>query len=76
MCLMLDQFLRGHSSRVCDISCLDIHLSRIMSISFASIKHLKLHISIKLVNSLYLHDSYTTKFAFMNYAFAKLVVAW
>ena len=23
MCLMLDQFLWGHSSRVCDISCLD-----------------------------------------------------
>ena len=25
---------------------------------------------------LYLHDSYTNKFDFMNYAFAKLVVAW
>ena len=25
---------------------------------------------------LYLHDSYITKFDFMNYAFANLVVAW
>ena len=25
---------------------------------------------------LYLHDSYITKFDFMNYAFAKLVAAW
>ena len=25
---------------------------------------------------LYLHDSYLTNFDFMNYAFAKLVVAW
>ena len=25
---------------------------------------------------LYLHDSYIIKFDFMNYAFAKLVVAW
>ena len=25
---------------------------------------------------LYLHDSYITKFDFMNFAFAKLVVAW
>ena len=29
-----------------------------------------------MANCLYLHDSYTTKFDFMNYAFAKLVVAW
>ena len=29
-----------------------------------------------MANSLYLHDSYITKFYFMNYAFAKLVVAW
>ena len=26
MCLMLDQFLWGHSSRVCDISCSDVHV--------------------------------------------------
>ena len=25
MCLILDQFLWGHSSRVCDISCFNIH---------------------------------------------------
>ena len=29
-----------------------------------------------MANCLYLHDSYTTEFDFMNYAFAKLVVAW
>ena len=29
-----------------------------------------------MANCLYLHDSYITKFDFMNYAFAKLVVAW
>ena len=29
-----------------------------------------------MVNCIYLHDSYITKFDFMNYAFAKLVVAW
>ena len=57
-----------------------------MSISFASFKQLNLPISIKIpvtivVNCLYLHDmlyddSYITKFDFMNYAFAKLVLAW
>ena len=29
-----------------------------------------------IANCLYLHDSYITKFDFMNYAFAKVVVAW
>ena len=29
-----------------------------------------------MANCLYLHDSYTTKFDLMNYAFSKLVVAW
>ena len=29
-----------------------------------------------MANCLYLQDSYKTKFDFMNYAFAKLVVAW
>ena len=29
-----------------------------------------------MANCLYLHDSYITKFEFMNNAFAKLVVAW
>ena len=29
-----------------------------------------------MANYLYLHDSYITKFDFMNYTFAKLVVAW
>ena len=29
-----------------------------------------------MANCLYLHDSYITKFDFMNYAFVKLVVAW
>ena len=52
-----------------------------MSIGFASFRHLKLPLSIKIpvtiiANRFYLHDSYLTKFDFMNYAFAKLVVAW
>ena len=47
----------------------------------SSFKHLKLPISIKIpvtmsANCLYLHDSYITKYDFVNYAFAKLVVAW
>ena len=29
-----------------------------------------------MANCSYLHDSYITKFDFMNYAFAKLVAAW
>ena len=36
---------------------------------------LKLPISIKIPVTIYLHDSYITQFDFMNYAFAKLVVA-
>ena len=51
-----------------------------MSIGFTSFKHLKLPISIEIpmytANCLYLHDSFTTKFDIMNYAFAKLVPAW
>ena len=51
-----------------------------MSIGFP-FKHLNLPISIKIPVSLYgksliLRDSYITTFDFMNYAFAKLVVAW
>ena len=42
----------------------------------SSFKHLKLPISNKIPVTIYLHDSYMTKFDFMNYAFAKLVVAW
>ena len=39
-------------------------------------KHLKLPISTKIpVNCLYLHDSYITKFDFMNYGFSKLLLA-
>ena len=34
------------------------------------------YLSLYIANYLYLHDSYITKFDFMNYAFAKLVVAW
>ena len=42
-------------------------------------KHLKLPISIKMANCLFLHDSDITKFDFMKYIFAKLmkvVLAW
>ena len=45
----------------------------------SSFKHLKLPISIKIsgmANRLYFHDRYITKFDFINYALAKLVVAW
>ena len=42
----------------------------------SSFKQLNLPISIKIPNCFYLHDSYITKFDFINYAFAKLVVAW
>ena len=42
----------------------------------SSFKNLMLPISIKIPVTIYLHDSYMTKFDFMNYAFAKLVVAW
>ena len=50
----------------------------------SSFKHLGLPISIKLpgsltcylANCLYLNDSYITKFDFLNYAFAKLLLAW
>ena len=46
---------------------------------FSSFKHLKLPISIKMsvtIWQIYLHDTYITKFDFMNNAFAKLVVAF
>ena len=47
-----------------------------LSIVFASFKHPKLPISIKIpVVLLYLHDRYISKFEFMNYLFANLV-AW
>ena len=42
----------------------------------SSFKHLKLTISIKMTNYLYLHGSYITKFDYVKYAFTKLVVAW
>ena len=48
---------------------------------FVSLKHLNLPISIKIPITIWqivyinLQDSYFTKFDFMNYAFAKLVVA-
>ena len=42
----------------------------------SSLKHLDLPISIKIPVTIYLHDSYITKFDFINYVFAKLVVAW
>ena len=46
-----------------------------MTIDFASFKHLNLPISTTIpVNFLYLHDNYITKFDFMNYAFAKLLL--
>ena len=47
----------------------------------SSFKHLNLPISIKIpvtimANCFFIHDSYITKFDFMKYAFAKLVVGW
>ena len=51
-----------------------------MSIGFVSFKHLKIANQYKntyhyVANGLYLHDSNITKFDFMNYAFAKLLLA-
>ena len=59
----------------------ETYLSKIIAISIASLNYLKLPMSIKIPVTiwqiaLYLHDSYITKFDFMNYAFAKLVLAW
>ena len=46
-----------------------------MSIVFTSFKHPKLPISItNSCHCLYLHDSYISKFGFMNYLFANLLV--
>ena len=47
-----------------------------MSIVFTSFKHPKLPISIKIPVTLYLHDSYISKFEFMNYLFDNLLVEW
>ena len=47
-----------------------------MSIVSTSFKHPKLPISVKIPTYLYLHDSYISKFEFMNYLFANLLVAW
>ena len=51
-----------------------------MSIVFASFKHFKLPISIiipvTIPQIVYLDDSYISKFDFMNYLFANLVVPW
>ena len=51
-----------------------------MYIVFASFIHPKLPISTKipvtLLQIVYLHDSYISKFEFVNYLFPNLVVAW
>ena len=53
-----------------------------MSVVFTSFKRSKLPISVKIPvtllqkNCLYLHDSYISKFEFMNYHYANLLVAW
>ena len=47
-----------------------------MSIIFTSFKHFKLLRNIKIANCLYLHDSYISKFEFLNSLFANLLVAW
>ena len=46
-----------------------------MFIVFTSFKHPKLPISMKIPVT-QLHDSYISKFEFMNYFFANLLVAW
>ena len=49
----------------------------IMSVVFTSFKHLKLPISIKIQQIVFiLYSSYYFKFDFMDYKFANLVVAW
>ena len=57
------------------------HWNCLYTISFVSLNHLKLPISFKIPVTIWqivyiLYDSYITKFDSMNYAFAKLVVAW
>ena len=38
MCLMLDQFLWGHPSRVCDISCYEGCRGQLLSVRLMSLK--------------------------------------
>ena len=49
-----------------------------MFIVFTSFRHLKLPTCIKIptANYLYLHASYISKFEFVNYLFANLLVVW
>ena len=42
----------------------------------SSFKHLNCQSVLKLSVTIWQHDSYITKFDFMNYAFAELVVVW
>ena len=51
---------------------LEIYKQVACPFGFASYKHLKLPISIKIPVAIYLHVSYITRFDFMNYAFSKL----
>ena len=60
---------------------LEIYLDQVSCPLSRPLKHHKLPISIKIPVTLlqiclYLHDSYLTKFDFMNCVFAHLLVAW
>ena len=55
---------------------LNIHLNKYQVHWLSSFKHIKLPICINMANCLNLHISYITKFDFMNYDIAELVVAW
>ena len=51
----------------------NFYLPSIMSIVFNSLKHLKLYTCCSTASCLYLHDTCTSKFKYMNYIFANLV---
>ena len=56
----------------------NLHFPSIMSIVLTSFKHPNQYFNTchYMANCLYLHGSYITKLDFINYAFAKLVLAW
>ena len=70
---------RDNSNDVIDIRKNNLKLTFIpstMPIVFTYCKHLELPFSIKIFVTINMHDSYISKFEFVNYFFANLVVVW
>ena len=72
---------RGYFNVYLQHMLLKIRKKTIWKITFSkyhvhSFKHPKLPISIKIPVCLYLHDNSISKFEFMNYLFANLLVVW